>query len=231
MSLTEKLIKSKIKSELGIKNNKIYLSQKKSQINGTDIKFQGYIDVGKTGGFPFKFESDFYDLNLNPFVETFVSGNYKTTKGKIDKFVIFIEGKGMTKSNLKKHLNGELNVKLTNLSLPYQIEQYKLLKILIIPMEILSKMREMIPGGFLVSNLEMGIQETKNIFKNLDNINLASGEIYLIANNGKVHLDKVYFKGNKSDVIKYSDFSGTVDYDGNLEIKTKLRHQRNSAAA
>ncbi len=73
----------------------------------------------------------------------------------------------------------------------------------------------------MVSNLEKGVQETRNIFENLDNINLSSGKIILTAKRGKVYLDKVHFKGSKSDLVKYSDFFGTVDYDGKLEIKTK----------
>ena len=213
------LIKSVYHGKLDFKNNKISLRNEDFRINGTYIKFYGGIDTGSSDGYSYKLRTEFKNLDLNPIIKTFVSGEYKKTRGTVDKFSLSLQGKGFTKKNLKKNLVGVLSIMLNKLSLPYQIGEYKLLKIMLIPFEMLVKLREMLPGGLLVNNLKKGIESTKDIFANKNNINLAVGEIRLIAKNGKVNLNKIYFAGDKNDTVKYSNFSGTVDYDGKLEIK------------
>ena len=213
------LIKSVYHGKLDINDNIISLRNEVFKVNGTDIKFYGNIETGYSDGYPYKLRTEFKSLDLNPIIETFVSGKYKKTKGTVDKFSLSLQGKGFTKKNLDKNLVGVLSIKLKQLSLPYQIGEYKLLKIMLLPFDLLIKLREMLPGGLLVNNLKKGIESTADIFTNKDNINLAAGEIRLIAKNGKVDLKKIHFAGEKNDTVKYSNFYGTVDYDGILEIK------------
>ena len=104
------------------------------------------------------------------------------------------------------------------MSVPYQIQSYKLLKIMLIPMEMLEQIKQVIPGGLLIKNLNDGITSAAKIIQNINNINLKKGEIYLIAKKGKVNINKLKFTGNKSDTIKFSKFSGTIGYDGKLNI-------------
>ena len=79
----------------------------------------------------------------------------------------------------------------------------------------------MLPRGFLIENVEKGIESTENIMKNMDNINLKSGVVKLSAKNGKVNFDKVVFIGREYETLHYSAFYGTVDYDGALDIYSK----------
>ena len=216
-----KLIKSKFKGGFSLRNNRISVFQKDAKINNTDVIFRGHIDVGRPNGFSYELASEFSDLDLNPFIKTFISGEYQKPKGTVDKFNISVSGKGFSDENLKKNLKGKLNIILSDLSLPYQIEQYKSLKVLLLPLEILGKIRERIPAGLSVANWEKGVQETKDIFTNLDNINLETGEISLAAKNGKVDLSKVSFQGGNDGVIRYSNFYGSVGYDGTLDLQVR----------
>ncbi len=213
------LIKSSYNGKLGIKNNKISLLNKALIVNGTDINFYGDINTGSSDGYPYKLKADFKNLDLNPLIKTFVSGEYEKTKGMVDMFSLSLQGKGFTEENMKKNFNGKLDIMLSKLSLPYQIGQFKLVYITLIPLEVLLRLREMLPGGVRIKNLKKGVDSTKNIFSNKDNIDLTTGEIRLTARNGKVNLDKIHFIGTKNDTVNYSNFSGTIGYNGKIKVK------------
>jgi len=214
-----KLIKSNFCSIFSIKNNQIEISQNNFKINNTNILFYGSIDTGFTNGYPFNFNTQFKNFDLMPLIRTFIKGDFKKIKGIVKSFNFYIHGKGFTKTKIKNNLKGHLSILLSNLSLPYKINSLKFLKAMLIPLEVLEKVRDMVPGGLLYNNLAKGAEDTKNIFTDLDNINLKTGEIDLNAKDGVVNLAKVHFLGNESDTIKYSDFSGTVTYSGDINIK------------
>ena len=216
-----KLINSSYHSKLDIKNNKITLIQRKSQINGTDIKYQGALETNHRRGYPYRFNTEFNNLDLEPFVKTFVTGEYKKAGGIVNSFILSLQGKGFTTKSIYKTLKGRLDIKLSKLSVPYQIEEYNVLKFLLAPLVILEQIRTMLPGGFLVNNFEKGITATRNILNNEKNIKLISGLIMLTARSGYVELNKVEFLGEKNEPVNYSDFYGSIDYDGNLDIYSK----------
>ena len=88
---------------LDIHDNKLYLYQKKSEINGSEIRYYGCLDVGSSNGFPFRLGGDCFKLNVNPLLKTFVSGKYKNTGGAVNRASLLLEGRGFTQTNLKKH--------------------------------------------------------------------------------------------------------------------------------
>ncbi|MCP4178833.1 MAG: DUF748 domain-containing protein [bacterium] len=215
-----KLIKSNLNSEFTIKNNILKIHDTTLGINNTNIIIQGDMDTNVDNGYTYNLKSEFRNLNLKPIINTFVVSNNKKTKGTVNVFTASINGKGFTEENLSKHLTGKLYSELSDLSVPYQIQSYKLLKITLIPIEMLEQIRQIIPGGLLVNNLNKGIKSTSKIINNLNNINLNKGEIYLTAKDGKVNLNKVKFIGSKSDAIKFSNFSGTIGFDRKLDINS-----------
>ncbi len=217
----EKLINSNFHSKLSIKENKITIDQIESQINGTDIKYHGELKTNHKNGYPFIFNTNFSNLDMTPFIKTFIPGEYTKVGGTVNSFNLSLQGKGFSKKNIHDNLKGKLDINLSKLSLPYQINKYDSIKILLAPLVILEQMRAMVPGGFLVKNFEQGIKSTQNIFKNVDNINLKSGIIMLTAQKGLIRLDKVEFLGKKDEPVNYSYFYGTIDYDGNLKIYSK----------
>ena len=212
------LLNSNFHSKLNVKNNNLTLNQESSQLNGTDIKYHGELGTNHKHGYPFIFNAEFSNLDMEPFIKTFIPGNYKNACGTMNSFNLSLQGKGFSKKSIDENLTGTLDIKLSKLSIPYQIKQFNELKFLLAPIVILEQIREMLPGGFLVHNFEKGMKSTKNIMSNLDNINLKSGVIMLTAQKGKITLDKVSFLGEKDDTINYSDFYGTVYYNGNLDI-------------
>jgi len=160
------LIKSSYYGKLDVKNNKVSLLNKSLKVNGTDVKFHGEVNTGYSNGYPYSLKTEFNNLDLNPIIETFIVGKYQKTKGLVDSFSLSFQGKGFSKENLKKNLNGNLDIMLSKLSLPHQIGQYKLLYIMLMPFEILVKLREMLPGGLLIKNLKKGVESAKKIFAN-----------------------------------------------------------------
>ena len=213
-----KLINSEFLSKLSIKDDVLSLDQKKSHINGTKVKYHGELKTNHKRGYPFAFNAEFTNLDMKPFIKTFVLGNYTKSGGTVDSFTFNLSGKGFSKKNIDKNLKGYMDIKLSNLSLPYQINTYSAIKFLLGPLIALEQTRQMLPGGFLVNNFEKGIEDTQNILDNKDNINLKSGIIMLTCDNGIIKLKKVGFSGNTNDIINYSDFYGTIDYNGNLDI-------------
>ena len=212
------LIKAEYYGSLNINDNNISLTNENFNLNGTKFKFDSNINVGATDGYDYRLKTSFKNFDMDPLIKTFVTGQYSKTKGTIDDFSLNLEGKGFTRENMEKFFKGKLKIDLSNLSLPYQIGEYDLLYILLIPFEILVKLREMLPGGLRVKNLQEGIDSTKSIFVNKQNIDIEEGQIYMTAENGVVNLDKIHFAGGKNDAVKYSNFSGTIGVDGNLEI-------------
>ena len=215
------LINSTYTGELKARDGKISLTNKNFKINGVNVTFYGDIDMGQPDGYPYNVKTEFKKLDLNPLIETFVTGTYEEAKGTIDLFSLSFEGKGFTKQNLEKNFTGKLLIELSKLSLPHQIQEYKLIHIMVIPLELMGNLRSMLPGGFVVGNLKKGAEITSAIFTNKNNIDLASGIIHLNAEDGKVNLEKVDFEGGENDPVKYSRFSGYVDYNGNLDISAR----------
>ena len=216
-----KEINSFFHSKLNISDNKITLSKEKAELNGTNIQYHGEIDTNQRNGFPYVFNAKLSNLDLTPFIKTFISGDYKKAGGTVNSFHMSVNGKGFSKENLRNNLTGKMKIILSNLSIPYQINQLDELKFLLAPIVILEQIREKLPGGFLVTNFEKGIKSTKEIMNNQNNIELKSGIIDLSAEKGLIMLNKVLFLGTENDLIDYSYFDGTVDFDGNMDIYSK----------
>ena len=89
-----KLLDSSFHSRLRIKDNKITIREEKSQFSGTDIRYYGALETNHKDGYPFKFRTNFNDLDLKPFMETFVTGDYKGADGAVDSFSLSLQGKG-----------------------------------------------------------------------------------------------------------------------------------------
>jgi hypothetical protein len=216
-----KFIKSNFNSTFTIKNNIFKIKKTILHINNTDIITHGNIDMNIANGYTYNFNSEFKNLDLAPIINTFiVVKNQKNTKGKVKTFTASIKGKGFIGKNINKYLTGKLSSELTDLSIPYQIQSYKVLKIMLLPIEMLEQIRQVLPGGLLIKNLNEGIKSSTDIINNLNNINLEKGEINLSAKDGKVHLDKFKFIGNKNDTIEFSEFSGTIGFDEKLNIES-----------
>ena len=214
------LIKSKINAVLSIKDNQIVLKPAKLTINDSQIDLYFYMNPSYSDGYTYEFKENLTNLNINPFLKTFIDGDYSNTKGTISELSTELKGKGFTEANLMRYLNANLILICNNISLPVEITQNRILALIVLPLKLISNIIQYLPNAQIPSNLTQASSITSRILNQKKNLNFQKGVVKLNASNGMVNVNKFDFRGGVDDMIKYILANGTIGYDSSLSLHT-----------
>ena len=213
-------INMEIKSKSILENNIINVKPFNVVVNQSPIDFDFYVNLGNSNGYPFELNGNFDKLNLAPLINIFNDGSFHDIKGEADDFRLNIKGKGITKKNLTKNLKGNTQISFKGLSLPGKFKNVEYIKILLLPLEIVSTIRQLLPIGVLPTGASKIIQNSKDIFSNKVNINLMTGNIKTVIENGKVEFKDFLFLGPPEGFVRRFSLDGYVTVDSNILFST-----------
>lgn len=214
------LIKSNFNALLTVKDNQITLDPAKLNINNSDAKLFFYMNPSFSDGYTYEVKANLQNLDLDPFIRTFVEGNYSNTKGTLSLFDSQVDGKGFTESNLAAYFKGYLVLNCNDISLPYDITQNRIMALIILPIKIISGLIQYMPNAQIPDSLSQATAITNKILSQKSNINFQTGQVKLTASNGTVRVNKFDFRGGSNDMIKYITGTGTIGFNSSLALVT-----------
>ncbi|HBM15310.1 MAG TPA: hypothetical protein DD381_03045 [Lentisphaeria bacterium] len=214
------LINAKADAVLTIKDNKITLSPATIFINNSQANIFFTMNPSYSDGYTYEFKETLKDLDINPFLKTFIEGNYSDTKGNIMLFETALEGKGFTDANLTKYFKGNMNLDCNNISLPYDITQNRILALLVLPIRLISNAMQYFPNTQMPDFLTQASNITNRIMAQKKNLDFKKGEVKLDASKGIVYVKNFDFRGGEGDLIRYITAVGRIGFDSSLMVKT-----------
>ncbi|MCP4179665.1 MAG: AsmA-like C-terminal region-containing protein [bacterium] len=210
-------LKMDLDSKLTVKNGYLTLDPTILNLNKTPVYLKGDADFSKKGKLPFKFDVDFYDLNIVPFLKTYDEKVYEKSKGSISKFDLSLNGDLLNKKSLLSSLKGKLKASSKNLSIPFDFNKFDFMRILFIPFEVMTK----VSGAFSGSNVPIFFANlmhfSNNIFTNARNLDIEHGDLLLAVDNRKIYIDEFTLNAVNSP-MKSLNISGKLGFDGSINI-------------
>ena len=209
-----------INSNLIIKNNVVSLLPLIVRMNQGELRADAYVNPSFVDGYTYEIKSKLQNIDINPFLKTFIEGNFSDTRGTISSLQFNTTGKGVMNPNLLNNLNGSIIATCNNMSLPLDISQNKFLALFLMPIQIISNINQKLPDTPLPSDFNQAMNFAANIMTQHKNINFHTGNIVLRTKNGVINIEKFYFAGGDNDMIKTMKFGGTIGPDNKLNLKT-----------
>lgn len=214
------LINAKINAILNIKDNQIVLKPARLSINDSQTDFYFYLNPSYSDGYTYEFKENLTNLDINPFLKTFIEGDYNNTKGTIKTLSTELKGKGFTDANLSRYLNANIVLNCDDISLPVDISKNRILALIILPIKLISNMVQYLPNAQIPDSLSQASSITNRMLKQEQNLNFKTGLVKLYASNGVVNVNKFDFRGGERDMIKYIIAKGTIGFDSSLALNT-----------
>ncbi|MEI6055115.1 MAG: hypothetical protein WCR55_03570 [Lentisphaerota bacterium] len=214
------LINAKINAILSIKDNKIVLDPGKLSINDSQTDFSLNLNPSYSDGYTYEFKENLTNLDINPFLKTFIEGDYSNTKGNIKVLSTELKGKGFTDANLARYLNAYIVLNCDDISLPIDITKNRILALIVLPIKLISNIVQYLPNAQVPDSLNQASSITNRMLNQKQNLNFKTGLVKLYASNGVVNVSKFDFRGGESDMIKYIVANGTIGFDSSLSLNT-----------
>lgn len=214
------LIKAKISAILNIKDNQITLKPARLSINDSQTDFYFYMNPSLSDGYTYEFKEDLSNLDINPFLKTFIEGDYQNTKGNIKSLSSELKGKGFTEANLEKYLNSSMILSCDDISLPVDITKNRILALIVLPIKLISNIVQYLPNAQVPDSLNQASSITNRMLNQKQNLNFKTGLVKLNVSKGVVNVSKFDFRGGESDMIKYIVANGTIGFDSSLSVTT-----------
>lgn len=214
------LIKAKIDASLSIKDNQIVLNPAKLYINDSQADLYFYLNPSYSDGYTYEFKENLADLDINPFLKTFIEGNYSNTSGVIKNLSTELKGKGFTQTNLDRYLNAYIALSSKDISLPIDITKNRILALIVLPVKLISNIIQQLPNTQIPDSLNQASAITNRILNQKQNLDFKTGVIKLYASQGVVNVNTFDFKGGDGGMIKNITAKGTIGFDSSLSLNT-----------
>ena len=161
------------------------------------------------------------NIDIYPLLNTYDSNAYSSAKGRISSFSTAIKGNGISLRNLEKSFKGYVTGTFHELSIPDNPVRDDYIRILFIPIEVIAQM------GILFGKINLPIfftdlvKYSRDIFNRMQNLELVRGNIYLVAENGKINFKQCVFYGT-GNPVSWMKFNGSIGFDQRIDINTKV---------
>ncbi|MCF7791633.1 MAG: AsmA family protein [Victivallales bacterium] len=206
-------------TDITLKKGILTLSPVAIRLNQSNIKGKAKFNLKYKNVYPYFIKLNCSSVPLKTLLNAFNIPN-KGSEGDIKKISILLEGVDPPFSESKyKKLKGFFILQAENLALPLTLMEYKLFKIMFIPIQILSRLRQLVPNGLAPQSVTKTLISTSEIFSNLKKVHFKSATIKLDANND-IKISNFSLKGNSTDLIRFMEFKGLIELNKKICINT-----------
>ena len=192
-------------------------------LNDSTLKGLFYYDFKPDKNNYFKLETKGLDVDIKPILKTFHPVKYSQSGGIISNVSIMLEGRGIEVEDLEQYFNGRVDARIYNIKIPDNRENYDYIRLLFLPLEVISQLRVFFKNSNLPMFLISLIYYSNSIFQDTQYLHLKSSHIKLDAKDGRVHLDNCIFNGNGKFPIELLEFNGTVGFDDSINLDVILK--------
>jgi len=195
----------------------IYVSINKASILGKIV-----YDFNAANNNYFNISANASNIDIYPLLSTYDPDVYSNAKGRISRFSMALEGNGISLRNLEKSFKGQVTAVFHDVSIPDNPERNDYIRLLFIPIEVVAQMNVLFGSVNFPIFFNDLVKYSRDIFSRMQNLNLVYGNIYLIAENGKIHFKECFFN-SYSNPVSWLKFNGSVGFDRTLDMNTKVK--------
>jgi hypothetical protein len=209
--------KARINAIAALKDNKLRIAPINGYVNDSPFKSSLIMDLQYSKIYPYAFNIDCDNilvsdlLNVMDIEDSKIKGNVSDLKMKISGI-----DRPFSKSKYKR-LKGFLKVDAEDVTLPVNLAKYGIFKVMFIPLELLSRIRQMIPAGLTSTSIKNTLTSTSKIFTTMRQVHFQKAKVYVLSEND-IQFKTVEFTGSPDDLIKLMKFSGSIYLNKNINI-------------
>jgi len=205
-----------------VKDNIIRTNPANVYLNDTKINTLAMINLGEADGYSYHIAQRFNDLSVRPFVKTFVKNReYQAIKGTIDSFSAKFGGKGFTKKNLEKYLNGAAVSTCSGISIPVEVkEDSRVAKFIFSPLEAINSVGQSVSDVNVLKSFFNVFKTTEKIIKNKEPLEFYQGKLSLEVKNGRLKIEECLFTGKE---VQEMLLAGTIGLDESIDVSSHVK--------
>lgn len=182
------------------------------------VHFDSTDDAGKT---PFELSATLSNLPLQPFFQTFLSGTYKKTNGYINSFDLKANGPDLAQVKTLNGVNGIINLAVSNVYIPADLDNNPIVKLLLLPLDVISKLDAGVSSKVFSVQADNVMDNSSKALSGENIIEFQNGDISALMKNGNTDIKKFLFTGSPRSAIKMVDITGVINKDRTIDLQTK----------
>jgi hypothetical protein len=167
-------------------------------------------------GIQYNLVGDCHTMNISPLFNSLIIGKMKNTQTTIDKLNFRLNGNGIVGNHLWDRMQGELELQVSDISLPNTIRDTTLGNIMFLPLDGIAKFQKLTPLTMLRSSLNSNYYT--DMFKTVKDFKFSSGKIKIRSQKKLIYVDKAHFVG---PIIRHLQFKGFCGLGSDKRIKLK----------
>lgn len=196
-------------------NSMLNLGKDSSPIN---VKFTSSEESGKT---PFSVSANLSKLPLQPFFQTFLTGEYKKTNGYIDGFDLQGNGPDLNSVSTLDAVNGTLNLSVSNVYVPVSLDNNPIVGMIMLPLDVISKLDNNISSKVFSGKSANILSSSKEAVTGKNIIEFSKGDINAVMKDGNVDIKKFIFTGTSKSAVQGMQITGIINKDQSININTQ----------
>ena len=123
---------------------------------------------------------------------------------------------------MKDNFKGQVTAVFKDISIPDNPERYDYIRLLFIPIEVVAQINTLFGNINLPMFFNDLIEYSRDIFSRMQNLDLVYGNLYLVAENGKIYFRRCAFKGDGNPITKFK-FDGFIDFDKKIDMNSEVK--------
>ena len=210
--------KTDIQKTIDFSKNQVLKSNSKKPAKQIKINTLGY----NRDKAPFIFSANVKNLLLLPIFKAFVKGSYSSSSGMLEEISLNISGTDIENIDLTKNIKGKLKIQVVDLDIPSQIFDFKIAKLIFLPIHVVANLNDYLTDNDILPSQVTNILDISNdVLDGAKNFNFKSGNVDLTLYEGCINIDKFALYGQKGCSVRKMSFSGDVDLQYGLNVKTE----------
>jgi len=191
----------------------------KDNITPITIHFESLTEKDKNIH-PFNLNGEFTKLPLLPLFKTFVGGSYSKTDGMIESFELKINGSNLSNCEIKSNIDCTLKSKVKNLTLPSELKQHGIARLIFLPIEILAHLSNYTGNNIISRNMTTISDSAQEISQGIKDMHFKTGNINISLNRGVVNIKQLDFKGDDYNAVRSLSIKGKIDLNSTMKLST-----------
>ena len=172
--------------------------------------------------YPFKLNTKISNFPLLPIFKASFADSFGKTTGILKDFSIDINGSDLINPDICKNVNGSLKLYIENLSFPRILLEYKMFKIIFLPIEILANINDYTTSKIVPADLKEIFGLANNILNGVTKMRFKKTNIDISLEKGRIQFKELKMKGGLLNTIQNISMKGYLDLGKQMDITTKV---------
>lgn len=200
------------KGDVTVYNNVVQAKPLDVSINGALINLLSKIDLGNPNGIKYSLIGRGEDIVLTQYLKSYVGKTKHEPSLEVAKFNIDINGQGVTRKNIEKNISADLKIDMTKISLPVELQDSKIFKLLFGALKSVGALVGKIP-----IDLSSQLSNVTAVLDRQKNLEFDKAVADISVRNREVIVNSIQFDGEDIHQIR---FKGSGGFDKQFKLNT-----------